>query len=331
MSIETFPQTTIGSAAAAVVDGLAPKRPFTAIKWDGSKITADGVYDMPIEAYHGDCCEGPSISSSGLRTIINQTPAHYWDTSYLNANRDPEPDKEHFNLGRAAHTLLLGESGFRQLFAIRPDEFPDWRTKAAKEWRAEQVAHGRTVITSKDVETIRRIAASLAADPLINDGLLNGEVERSIIWKDKETGIWLKSRPDALPVNADIVADLKTTSDASRRKCEQSIYEYGYHMQLALVGMGMDAVLGRKLTDDDYVLIFVETTRPYLVNVKPIDAQDIARGRSQLRSAINKFADCLSCGDWPGYEDNGMTAYLPKYARDKIDFEIQHGILPEVA
>jgi hypothetical protein len=39
-------------------------------QWIGGKITKPGVYvGVPIGFYHGHPCEGPSRSSSGLRTI----------------------------------------------------------------------------------------------------------------------------------------------------------------------------------------------------------------------------------------------------------------------
>jgi hypothetical protein len=332
MSVETFPMTTLGAAAAAVVERLRPKRDFVAKPIaHGEIITEPGVYDMPIEHYHGNCCAGPSISSSGLRTIDAKSPAHYWDESYLNPEYDPAEDAAHYVLGRAAHTLLLGEEGFREKFVVRPDEFDSWRTKASKAWRREQLDSGKSVLEPKDIATIKAIAGALGRDPLVSQGLLNGEIERSIIWRDSETGVWLKSRPDALPVNADLVADLKTCTSAAPRDVRNSIAEYGYHMQLALVGMGMKEVLGREISDEDFVLVFVETKRPYCVNVKPVSPDAIFAGRAQLRRAIRKFAECLEKNEWPGYEDNGITASLPKYVQDRLDSERKMGLLPDVA
>ena len=35
------------------------------------KISEDGIYDLPIKLYHSNVCDGPSISSSGLRILAN--------------------------------------------------------------------------------------------------------------------------------------------------------------------------------------------------------------------------------------------------------------------
>ena len=285
------------------------------IKWTSGKIDTPGVYDIPIEIYHSDICSGPSISSSGLRTIDTESPEHYWDQSYLNPVGEPQKETEALIFGRAAHALLLGESNFKKKFVIRPEELAGraWqgnRTEC-KEWVKDQTL---PILTNDDLDTLRGMAARLARHPLIQAGLMNGEIERSMFWKDKETQIWLKVRPDVMPVNLDVLGDYKTTADASRYAVRRDIYERGYHLQLALAGMGMEELMGRRPGPDDYVLIFQEKKRPYSINIKPLDAEAIAFGRMQLRRAIRVFADCWEKQDWYGYDDDEKTASLPGYA-----------------
>jgi hypothetical protein len=290
----------------------------------GEKVTADGVYLMSSDRYHGDCTAGPGVSSSGLRTIETKSPAHYFATSYLNPKREDPSGSDHFNIGRAAHTLLLGESGFRTEYAIRPAEFPDWRTNAAKAWRSEQQIAGKTVLTPDQVDAIRNMSESLARHPLISAGLLQGEVERSLIFKDR-TGVWLKSRPDVIPVADGVVVDLKTTTDASPDAIRRAILEHSYAMQGALVGKGLAAVLDMQMTS--FVLVFVEKTAPFAVNVVEVDSDWIGYARRQLRRAIDVFARCVETGTWPGYEGE-RTVYLPDWLRKRLDEDADAGLLP---
>src|SRR5437763_16740 len=117
------------------------------MKWDRKPIAANGIYDgVPMAGYHRQLCIGPSISSSGLRTIFSKSPAHYFVDSYLNPDAEEQAEKEHFVLGSAAHHLLLGEDAFSTLFIVRPDKFDSWRTDASKAWKADQEAQGRTVL-----------------------------------------------------------------------------------------------------------------------------------------------------------------------------------------
>lgn len=333
-NVELAGMTDLGTAAAKVVadvDARRKARPFQIFAWSGEKISAPGVYDIPIDAYHSDCCAGPSISSSGLRTIEARSLAHYWAGSYLNPAREPVAESAAFTLGRAAHHLLLGERGFAEQFVLRPAELhgEPWQgnRKACKAWLVEQAAHGKTVITEAQIANIRGMADALKRHPLVAGGLMNGEIERSLIWQDDETGVWLKARPDALPLNGEIVVDLKTTSDASPRAIAKSFSDYGYHQQLALISQGMKKVLGRKPGNDDFVLIFVESSAPWAVSVRPVDPQAIDYGRMLNRRALRKFADALARDDWPAYEADTSTLSLPRWATDNLELQIKSGLL----
>ena len=321
--------TTIGDAAAGVLANVRRKMDQNGprILLPNEKVREPGVYAIDIERYHGDCCMGPSISSSGLRTIELRSPAHYWATSYLNPERAEEDRSDALDFGQAAHTLLLGESGFRQRFAVRPDEWSDWRTKAAQEWRAGQRADGRTVLTPDQVAKIKAIAASLARHPLVRAGLLQGEVERSLIWKDA-SGVWLKSRPDVLPVSDGMAVDLKTAADASLPAMVRAINDKGYAMQGALTGIALKAVCGIEMTD--FVLVAVEKEPPYAVNVIPVDPNWIAFGRRQVRRAIDTFARCLEAKEWPAFEGENI-AYLPEWLRKRLEQDSDIGALPQEA
>lgn len=319
-------------------------------EWDGTPITEPGIYkNIPMSAYHGDpnLCAGPSISSSGLRTIYAQSPAHYWMHSVYNPCRVPEEQKEHFNLGRAAHTLLLGEEGFHQQYAVRPMEFRDWRTKAAQEWREEQKKAGLTVLTPENVEQIRGMAglqpwqrdmpeSGLANSAALSMGLLNGLVEQTLVWRDEETGVWLRARPDLIPhdgVGA-IGADLKTIATQDPQK---AIRDHAYHAQAALVADGMRACGAGELAT--FAFVFMSTTRPHTVTTIELapyqsatgeTVDPIEVGRRQNRIALRRFAACWRVGQWPAGDGDVREARLPDwYVRQIDDAEARDGALQE--
>lgn len=289
------------------------------------KISEPGIYDLTMAQYHGDVADGPSISSSGLRTIWSQSPAHYWYDSPYNPN-PPEPkDRPHFSIGRAAHHLLyLGRKGFDAEFVVRPSEWSDWRTKAAKEWREEQLKAGLTIITDAELEAITGMARSLGAHPLVKSGILDGAVERSLIFKDDKTGVWLKSRPDNIPASSGLFADLKTADSVSDDSLERSLASYGYHMQAALVGMASEALLGRPM--EEFAFVWVEKAPPHCVRVTVLTGADIERGRMQLRRSIDQFAECVATGEWPGPGGTRRDAEyltLPAWAVKRIDQRLE--------
>lgn len=286
---------------------------------DGEIVTAPGLIDMSIDWYHDSCCPGPSISSSGLRTIFGQSPAHYWSDSCLNPNRVPPPEKEAFNVGRAAHHLLLGEANFSEHFAIRPDKWDSWRTSAAKEWRDEMIACGITVLNPEHIEIIRGMAESLAGNTLIQAGILNGQIERSLIWQDKESGVWLKARPDAIPIDCADVADLKTARGVDHLDMMKAVAERGYHIQGALIGMAFREVLGIEMSS--FSLVFVEKTPPYCCRVVTLKPEDIALGEDQIRASLKIFKRCLETGEWPGpggVQRDAEYLDLPDWYRNRV-------------
>lgn len=289
------------------------------------KISEPGVYALPIEVYHGQPTVGPSISSSGLRTIWSQSPAHYFVDSALNPKRAPQPDRPAFALGRLAHKLLLeGSDGLADEFVTRPEQWSDWRTKAAQEWRDGQIAAGKTVITDADLAAVTGMAESLARHPLVEAGILDGFVERSLFWKDAETGVWLKSRPDVVPRASGLFSDLKTTNSVADSDLERSLADFGYHMQAGLVGMASEAVLGRPM--EEFALVWVEKAPPHCVRVTVLTGEDLDRGRQQLRRAIDQFAECVATGEWPGPGGSRRDAEyltLPPWAAKQIDQRLE--------
>lgn len=286
------------------------------------KITKSGVYDLTMEEYHGQPCDGPSISSSGLRTIFTQSPAHYFVDSPLNPEReeDDEADSEAFILGRAAHHLLLGEDDFSTLFIVRPDRLDGsaWQGNrtACKEWLAAQAKSGRTVLKPEQIKQIRGMARSLAKHPLIEAGILNGEIEKSLVWKDKETGIWLKSRPDAIPNDSGDFADLKTTIETGF-KLDKSITSYRYDMQAALAKWAAKEVLGVEMTSFSFV--FVEKKAPHCVDILTLHSEDVERAELDLRVALKTFARCIETGDWfgpSGSQSDARFVHISEYAQE---------------
>ena len=294
-----------------------------AIKWDGKPVAQNSFLEnVPMAAYHGQLTIDPSVSSSGLRKIWDQSPAHYYAESYLNPNVKRQ-DKPEFAFGRAAHKLLIeGRAGFEDEYAIRPEEWSDWRSKASQIWRDEQIAQGKTVITPEELYAIGEMATSLGAHPLVKAGLLDGMIERSLVWKDRETGIWLKARPDAIPGDCKDLSDLKTTGSVSDDDVQRSITSFGYNIQAAVACEGVKQVLG--LDVETFTLVFVEKTAPYAVRVITLPEQDIIRGSLQMAWSARTFARCVKTNTWPApgkvdAEYMGMS----QWARNKIDERLQ--------
>lgn len=246
-------------------------------------------------------------------------------SSHLNPNRVEEDQSEALILGRAAHHLLLGERAFSRLFSVRPDKFDSWRTNDAKAWKAAEEEKGRTVLIPGQLDTIKGMHASLAAHPLVMRGILDGQIEQSLIWQDAETGIWLKARPDAIPTGSGDFADLKTAASVAPEDLSRAVSDRRLDMQAALVKWGAKAVLDVEMTD--FALVFVEKAPPHCVEIRVIRHDDIAEAEADLRAALTLFARCLDTGRWPGPGGSmsdlapiGLSEFARRRAADRRAF-----------
>jgi hypothetical protein len=296
------------------------------VKWNRKSIEKNGLYEnIPMDDYHGNLCVGPSVSSSGLRTIFSKSPAHYFATSYLNPNPAAEPESKSFLLGRASHHLLLGQDDFSTLFVVRPEELAGkpWHGNRndCRAWIAKHQEEGRTVLTATQIEQIRGMARSLASHPLIKHGMLNGKVEQSLVWRDKKTGVWLKSRPDAIPTDSGDGADLKGTSEVGFG-LDDGIFKYfRYDMQAALFKWGLKEVLGVDMASFAFVL--VEWDPPHCVDVIALAPDQIAEAEADLRIAVDTFAYCVKTGDWfgpSGSQNDARWASKSDFTRKNNEF-----------
>lgn len=287
------------------------------------KITEPGIYDLSMEVYHSDCCEGPSISSTGLRTIHNECPLEYWAFSVLNPKRYIMDDKGAYSFGRAAHCLIVGGEVFSERYVLRPrviDEKP-WQSNrtVCREWVANQLEAGLTIITPDDLYHIENMAKVLETHPMA-ETLLQGEVEKSLVWQDDETGVWLKARPDVIPTFDNVSNDYKTTTSICRPyELNRDIARYGYFMQLALVEEGLRVLKGAE--NLNMVLTFQTKKEPYHIAPIEISPEYLSLGHDLNRRALRTFADCWAKQDWPGYVEGIPVAHAPEWLTKQAEME----------
>jgi hypothetical protein len=292
------------------------------IPWDGKPISAPGIFsNVPSAIYHGpDLCIRPSISSSGLRTIFTDSPMQYWIHSPYNPNRLPEEDSRAFVVGRAAHHLCLGEADFKKHFIVRPAEYPDQKTGELKKWtRAAGYCKAREaewaddmnldILTPEELETIKGIAgiqpwqkglddSGLMNSAVVRAGALQGLVEHTVVAIDKETGVFIKARPDVIPTASREAGDFKTTQSVQPYKLQQTLDDLRYDMQGEIVSRCLEQAADFRLTN--FALIFAAKKEPHEVAVRELKPYDLDESAKDNQTAIRTFALCMERGKWPG-------------------------------
>jgi hypothetical protein len=247
----------------------------------------------------------------------------------MNPNRIERAETESLIVGRAAHHLLVGQPQFAKEFVIRPDTYPEkktgepkkWTMAAdyCKQWAAAQEQTGRTILASEEVEKIKGMAISLGKHPLVQAGILRGLIERSIVFKDKATGIWVRTRPDSIPTDSGDYADIKTSKEIGEGT-EAAMRNYRYDMQAALLRWACREV---GLPFSSFADVFVESKPPHCVDIVTIDTRDLDEAESDCRTALKVFSHCLKTGEWfgpVGTQRDARTAFFSEQFRERTKF-----------
>jgi len=283
-------------------------------------VTEPGVYDgMPVEAYLADPVPGGSLSASGAKLLLPPScPAKYrW---YADHGR---PNKDEFDFGHAAHKEVLGDGA-----PVEVIDAADWRTKAAREAKEKAYANGRIPLLPQDWATVQAMAAALRQHPvaaaLFAPG--SGRPEQTLIWRDEETGVMLRSRVDWLRNRGGsrlIIPDYKSCNSADPTSAAKALHDFGYYRQAPWYCAGATA-LG---LDDEpaFLLVMQEKTPPYLIGVYQPDPFAMQAGHRLNRKAIHVYRDCVRDNRWPAYSDDVEALALPGWAEYQHNAAVERG------
>ncbi|MFD9603265.1 PD-(D/E)XK nuclease-like domain-containing protein [Streptomyces sp. NPDC059970] len=253
-----------------------------------------GVYDIPAEMYHADPIPGGSLSSTGARTLTSKCPAKFhYDLDH------PQPYKQAFDFGTAAHKLVLGDGP--ELVLV--DELL-WNTDAIKAEVAEIRAAGNIPLKRADLERVHDMATALGQHPEAADLLdpTSGQAEQTLFWPIGN--VWCRARVDWL--RDDQLVDYKTARSAHPDAIQKAVQEHGYHVQEDWYRRGADA-LGLLPQQAPFPFIFQEKEPPYLVTVARLDLwRDIAHQVSE--QALFIYESCRAADYWPAYSTD--TAFI---------------------
>jgi exodeoxyribonuclease VIII len=250
----------------------------------------------------------PEVSKSGLDQL-RRSPLHYWNR-YLNPDRLIEPPTEAMVLGSALHARVLEPHLFDDEYIVAPQGI-DRRTKEGKlRWADfEAQAEGRTVLKAEDAARIEAMAAAVHRHPAARTILrLPGKCEQSYFWTDEATGVDCKCRPDWHSDNRKLIADVKTTDDASPRGFIRSVMKYRYHVQAAFYSQGIGA--------EEFLFIAVEKKPPFAVAVYATPPNLIERGANEALQDLRLLATCRSENKWPGYGDEIQSLVVPDWLQE---------------
>lgn len=270
-----------------------------------------GVYcGIANDDYH----KSQGVSKSGL-TLVSRSPAHYY-AKYLDPNRPPDDEQTSAQLaGELAHCAILEPAEFSKRFSVGPDV-----TRSTKAWKefAESLPPGVTGIKPDQYATAWAQAASVQRIPELANVLALGQPEVSAYWIDEETGVLCKCRPDFVHDCGEagvVLVDVKTCGDARPAEFARMLAKHGYHVQNAYYRDGFEKASGRKVLG--FLFASVEMDYPYAASAIMLDDESVEQGAREYRRSLDRYAECLAAGEWPGLGTEVHLARLPNWAFDQ--------------
>jgi hypothetical protein len=261
-----------------------------------------------------------ALSPSIAIRIIVDSPRHAYLQHRLLGN-EPRDPTESTDTGNVVHALLLGG---KKIVAI---DKPDWRTKEAQIFRAEQRKLHMIPILQRQLDEYETVAAIIRARMAARDIFLDGRSEVAIEWESN--GLLCHSQMDHVR-EPDEIIELKTCSSAHPKAIRRQIYDAGYDIQWAAYdsaatsGARLRNGPGPVLTGDPlfdpppnktrYRWVFAEVEKPYCVTVCEPDGLYRQIGRQRWERAQRIWQACLEQQRWPEYSEGIIEVGPPPWA-----------------
>lgn len=258
-----------------------------------------GLYkDIPNEQYHS---ENFAVSKSML-DLVHQSP------SLLLWSRDAPVDEEAekaVDMGNAFECLLLEPDRFAATYAQAPQV--DKRTKTGKdEWAAFErqcLQDGYEPLTRDQWRQVHFMRDSTMAHPIARRAFEAAALtQASYYWRDEDTGLLCRCRPDFMLEHVPFVIDVKICARIDQFPA--SVEEYRYHVQDSYYSDGLTNYYNGERPS--FAFVAVSSSRSagrYPVHVyelkgtDPITGdltEDKLAGRRAYRRDLETYARCLA-------------------------------------
>jgi hypothetical protein len=265
-----------------------------------------GVYtDVPMLDYSTWECANYSTLKQ-----FKRSPAHAREMLLNPPDQTPA-----MAFGSAVHAAVLEPTLFRDNYAYAP--ICDKRTTVGKKiWKDFCAANrDKEILTAAEYVLCDDMAHAALGNPLIAELVSEaGFTEFSFVWVDPDTEVLCKGRIDRFSRlwGNSVVADLKTTVDASEPAWTREVVKYQYQAQAAFYLDGLEIispVVGRK-----FLWLAVEKTAPFAVGVFEPDEATLEKGRRMYRNYLRQWAACQETNLWPGYPGGIQPLRIPEWA-----------------
>lgn len=239
----------------------------------------------------------PAISRTGLK-CFRESRRLYHARHVLRlpeAQMEPTPA---MNLGTLAHAELLEPGSLEGKYAVLED-WPDFRTNAAKAWRDEQQAAGKMVIKPGEIDAMVAMVknAGAAVGKWLSDN--QAVIEQPIFWQD-DSGMSCRCKPDWIIRRDDFIVacDFKTTADASPSAFARQVANLELWLQDEHYTRGIKKAYNAKSVV--FLFVAVESNYPHRAGLHQVERTVFSDNQisSEYRDTIAALKRCQDTNDW---------------------------------
>ncbi|MFH2043610.1 MAG: PD-(D/E)XK nuclease-like domain-containing protein [Pseudomonadota bacterium] len=269
-----------------------------------------GFYRMSNLEYH----RGPGLSSSTLIRLYSYSPLH---------SQVPVKETPAMMFGSMLHEALEDPEDFENRYVILPDDCRPGSGAGIKtrkeEFEAQVAANNQEIIKQDDYDTIKAMTAAVYSHPECLE-LMAGDcvTEHSGYAIDPDTGLLIKCRIDLLNKSKAILTDYKSCVDARPGPFLKKSWYLGYWFRACFYLYVVSLVTG--LDHRDFRFVAIEREEPYGIQVYGVSPELIKYGNEQVRTSIDKYAECVELNIWPSYQDDTHEFNLPNWLKKQLEY-----------
>lgn len=262
---------------------------------------------MSDEEYHADIT---AVGSTNVRVVLDSPKAFHARFFY----HEQLPESDALRMGKLIHMAVLEPERFQKAYQVCPD-FGDMRSPARKLQRAEWVESlppGTVVIKKQDeLDQIDGIVRSILSHKRGADFMREGIVEIPGIYRDDETGIRLKIKPDFRSVDGIRLNDLKSCLSSEPRAFANQVYQSRYDLQMFMQAEGIRHITGK--FPDVISLIAVEKAPPYESAIYYFEREDLFQAELDYHTALKKLKTAIDKNHWPQRQTEIERIKMPQW------------------
>jgi len=176
-------------------------------------------------------------------------------------------------------------------------EFESFRTKSAQEWRDQNLADGKIIVTPDQLAGGRQ-AARMLTHTCVRSARIFSHSRSQVVIAGRIMGCNVKGLVDLAPVGEDFLVDLKTTSSFSIDGFARQTAAFGYHVQAGLYLHLWNAMFPSDQRTR-FKFIWQDAGSPYEVAVTELHRDEIERGYEYALYQLQRLTDAARADHWP--------------------------------